>query len=348
MAEEDDAASSCRSRLARLFNVPESNNIAFTSGATESLNLAILGIGLKAGDHVVSTKIEHNSTIRPLKHLERDESLFVDFVECDRYANVAPENIAAAIKSNTKAIVVNHCSNVNGTILDLKSIAKIAHDNGLIFIVDASQSVGAIPIDFLGWDLDILAFTGHKSLFGLQGIGGVALKSGVVPKPLKVGGTGIKSEYLYQPESIPMFYEAGTPNMPGIVSLNAGAGFVLSEGIEKIHSRKTAMVKHVIAELGDMPEITIYNSPENCSYSNFTFNVGKLAPEEVGYALESSYDMTVRTGLHCAPLLLQSIGAYPWGTVRMSPSYFTSDSEIELFIDAIKEITRLFVRKNKI
>ena len=345
--DEDDKAASARQKLAKLFNVQDFNQIVFTSGSTEALNLAINGIGLKKGDHVVSTAIEHNSVIRPLKHLERDNGVEVDFVECDEFTYVEPSKIESAIKPNTKAVVVNHSSNVTGSILDLKEITKIAHKHGAIIIVDASQSAGNIPIDISGWDIDLLSFTGHKSLYGIQGIGGLCLKKGLNVKPLKVGGTGVKSEVLTQPTEMPLYYEAGTPNNPGIVSLDAGVGYILEKGIDVLIQRKVDIVKSIIKEFESYPEIDIYTRGDHNSYVNFCFNIKGMVPEEVGYVLDSSYDITVRTGLHCAPLILKPLGVYPWGTVRVSPSSFTTDSEVDKFIEAIKETVKTFVRKEK-
>jgi cysteine desulfurase family protein len=344
--EPDDVIFNCRESLAKLFNVDDPERIMLTSGSTEALNLAIFGLQLNNA-HVITTVLEHNSVIRPLKHLERDGAIELTFLECDENSYIDPLAFKTALKPNTKAIVVNHSSNVTGGTLDLQAIAKVAHDGGAVLIVDASQSAGSIPIDCKNWDIDLLAFTGHKSLFGMQGTGGLYIKPGINLKPLKVGGTGVKSEVLYQPEDIPLYYEAGTPNMPGIVSLNAGVRFVLEKGVDHIHETKANMIKRMIAELQDYPEIKIYTKGENNSYVNFCFNIEGMVPEEVGYALDSCYDIIVRTGLHCAPLILKPIDVYPWGTVRVSPGYFSTTQEIDTFIEAIKDIIKTFVRKGK-
>jgi cysteine desulfurase/selenocysteine lyase len=341
---EEDVDYACRANLARLFNADEPLHFVLTSGSTEALNLAIRGLDLK-GAHVVSTAIEHNSVIRPLKTLERDGAITVDFVKCDEYAYVRPEWIDAAFRPNTKAVIVNHCSNVTGTILDLKAISDVAHAHGAVLIVDASQSAGMIPIDVKSWDIDYLAFTGHKSLFGMPGTGGLYMKRPFELEPLKTGGTGVKSEVLLQPKEMTMYYEAGTPNTPGIVSLNAGVKFVLKEGIDKILNHKKELIGHLMEKLNPLPEITTYCHPKHSSHSNFCFNIKGMTPEEVNYALESMFDIYVRSGLHCAPLLLQEIGVYPWGTVRASPSYFSTTDDTDEFIAAVKEIINTFVRK---
>lgn len=342
--EDDDIIYLCRVRLADLFNVDDPLHIIFTSGSTEALNLAIRGLNLE-GAHVVSTAIEHNSVIRPLKTLEKEGKITLTFVECDRHGWVEPEQLREAIRDDTRAVIVNHCSNVTGTVLDIESISRIAHSQGAYFIVDASQSAGVVPIDCKGWDIDLLAFTGHKSLYGMQGIGGLYIKEGIELKPLKVGGTGILSEVLLQPDGLPIHYEAGTQNIPGIISLYAGVRFIFDKGLENILQHKKRLYQIMFDELKDMEEIEIYSSTEHTSYSNFCFNIKGMVPEEVGYVLDSSFDIIVRTGLHCAPLILKYLGVEPWGTVRASHSYFTTEEDIYKFVEAVKKITLIPKRK---
>lgn len=342
--ELDDKVYLTRKSLARLFNTDDPLQIVFTSGSTEALNLVINGLDLN-GKHVVSTAIEHNSVIRPLKSLERENVLNIDFVECDENAYVSPEQIKHAMRDETKLVVVNHCSNVTGTILDIEEIAKIAHENDALLLVDASQSAGAIPIDFDGWDIDFLAFTGHKSLYGIQGTGGLIIKKGLQLHPLKVGGTGILSEVLYQPEGMPIHYEAGTPNSPGIEALGVGVDWVLETGIEKIHAHKKKLFDMIYSALTQIEGITLYNNAPRIAHTSITFTMEGMTPEELGYMLDSSYDTIVRTGIHCAPLLLSPLGVEPWGTIRASHSYFTTEEEAEIFINAIKEISRFIATK---
>ena len=343
--EHDDKVYLTRKSLARLFNVDDPLQIVFTSGSTEALNLVINGLDLK-DKHVLATSIEHNSVIRPLKTLERKGILDVDFVKCDENAYVSPEQIKAAMRDETKLIVVNHCSNVTGTILDIEAIAKIAHGNDALLLVDASQSAGGVPIDFDGWDIDFLAFTGHKSLYGIQGTGGLIMKKGLELHPLKVGGTGILSEVLYQPEGMPIHYEAGTPNTPGIVALGAGVDWVLKTGVENIHAHKKKLFEKMYSALSEIEGIKLYNNAENIAYSSITFNMEGMTPEELGYMLDSSYDIVVRSGIHCAPLLMRPLGVEPWGTVRASHSYFTTEEEADIFINAMREISKFINSKN--
>ena len=342
--EKDDIVYLCRENLAKLFNFDDPLRVLFTSGSTEALNLALKGIKLE-GSHVVTTEIEHNSVIRPLKTMELNGIIELTFVKCDENAYVEPENIEKAIRPNTKAIVVNHCSNVTGTILDVQKIAEIAHKHNCLIIVDASQSAGNVPIDFKNWGLDMLAFTGHKSLWGMSGIGGLLVRDGIELEPLKVGGTGTYSEILTQPKGFPIYYEAGTPNTPGIVSLQAGVEHLLSIGLDEIRTHKKKLFEIILNELDGYPGITHYNHTDKTSYANFCFNVENMVPEEVGYILESSYEIMVRTGLHCAPLLLGALGVHPWGTVRASASYFTKENEVLEFIEAIKVVSKMVKRK---
>ena len=336
---EGDVVYSCREKLSKLFNADNPRNIFFTSGSTESLNLALNGLDLEG--HVITTAIEHNSVYRPLKRLESRGAVELTVVDCDMKGFVEPESIRSAVTSNTRAIVVNHCSNVIGAILDLRAISGIAHESGALLIVDASQSAGALAIDVTDLNIDILAFTGHKSLYGLPGIGGVYVRDGIALEPLKVGGTGVKSDLLYQPEERPLYYESGTQNIPGIASLDAGLSFVLEEGIDKIRKRKKMLFGEMLGYLRGKRGIILYGSGDlEGREAIASFNIDGCSPQEIGYILENSFDIIVRSGLHCAPLIHQSLGSYPLGSIRVSPSYFTEIDEVEIFMDAINQICR--------
>ena len=332
---------SCRKKLCTLFNVKEPEHIVFTSGATEALNLAIFGLPLK-NSHVITTVIEHNSVLRPLKHLEREGFITLSIVDCNENGYVEPSDIEKEIKEYTSVIVVNHCSNVTGEVMNLKSISEIAHNKDIIFIVDASHSAGHIPVDITEWNIDLLAFTGHKALYGLPGTGGLYIKKGLNLKPLKFGGTGIKSELLYQPEGFPLYYESGTQNLPGIVSLNAGLDFILKTGINEIQKKEEALMEKIIFELERIPQVIIYGSSRRTSRGPIlSFNIKNMDPDDTGYILEKSFGIIVRSGLHCAPLIHKALGSYPHGSIRVSPSYFTDFHDIDCFIQAIKEIVKI-------
>ncbi|MFH1552974.1 MAG: aminotransferase class V-fold PLP-dependent enzyme, partial [Candidatus Omnitrophota bacterium] len=338
IGQEEDVIVSSRGKLAALFNAASPDNIVFTSGGTESLNLVIRGLDLSGG-HVITTAIEHNSVLRPLKRLEKERSIELSIVGCDRDGHVEAQDVAESIRKNTKALIINHCSNVTGRLIDLNAMREVCSSGKILFIVDASQSAGCVPIDVEKGKIDILIFTGHKSLYGIPGIGGLYIKEGISLAPLKVGGTGIKSEDEYQPDQMPLRYEAGTPNVPGIVSLGAGVDFILKTGIERIMERKRRHVIKMIEELGAIPGIELYGGSDLAGrVPIFCFNIPPASPVEVGELLESSFGVITRSGLHCAPLIHKALGTYPEGAVRVSPSYFTTDEEVAKFIYAVKQI----------
>jgi cysteine desulfurase family protein len=325
----------CRRELASFFNAPDENSIVFTSGATESFNVAINGL-FEHKKHVITTTLEHNSILRPLKTLEKEKSLTLTIVSCDKYGQLLTEDIEKAITADTKALIVNHCSNVNGAINDIEAIGKIAHKYQLVFIVDCSQSAGVYPIDIQKMHIDILVFTGHKSLNGMQGIGGLYINKKVQIKPLKTGGTGMRSDYLYQPETRPMYFEAGTQNIVGIVSLLKGMQFIKKQGLAKIRKKKEEMVLEILEFLSKKNKVFLYQKIKPAAL--LCFNIKGMAAQDVGYILEHSFNITTRAGLHCAPLIHECIGSYPKGSVRISPSFFNTSEEIRYFYSAIDKI----------
>ena len=333
-----DITSECRNRIAKIFNVKDQNRVIFTSGSTESLNLALFGSDFTDA-HIITSNTEHNSVLRPLKTLEREKRISLSILPSDSCGFVSPDDIEKEINSKTSAIVVNHASNVTGRIQDLKSISDIAIKYNLKLIVDASQSAGTIDIDFFNLKIDLLAFTGHKSLFGLQGIGGLLIREGIYLKPIKVGGTGIRSEYLYQPETLPLYYEAGTPNMPGIVSLNEGCKYIEKTGINYINKQKKELIRLIKDNIKELPGVRVLDSSvnsNNLSILNLIFD--DFEPEDAGYILEQSFGIIVRAGLHCAPLIHTSLGSHPMGTVRISPSHFNTIEEIHYLIESVNKI----------
>lgn len=334
---KDDILDACRKKLASLINTKKQSNIIFTSGATESLNLAIFGNRFSEA-HIITTAAEHNSVLRPLKLLEKQGKISLDIVEADSSGIINPKSICKKINKKTKAIIVNHCSNVTGLGIDLEEIGQITNSNGIKFIVDASQSIGSINIDVEKFSIDILAFTGHKQLFGLQGIGGIFIKDDLSLEPLKVGGTGVKSELLFQPDYMPVYYEAGTQNYSGIVSLNAGLDFIFETGIEEIRNKKNELFRFLIQEMANIPGITMYSDNSREKNPVLPFNINRFSPEDTVYILENSYGIITRSGLHCAPLIHQFIGTSPLGCARISLSYFNTFEEIEYLLKSLKEI----------
>lgn len=325
-----------RQELSSLFNIDNPFDVIFTCNATESLNIGIKGI-IKKGDHVISTEIEHNSVLRPLNYL-KNQGVEVTLIKVDEYGFIDRKELNNSIKSNTKAIIINHASNVLGTIQNIEEIGLIAKKNGLIFMVDASQSAGIIPIDVDKDNIDLLAFPGHKGLLGPQGTGGLFIRDGVNLDNFIDGGTGSNSSSMEQPDFLPDKFESGTLNTPGIAGLNEGIKFIRRIGIENIYKHEEHLTEYLLSELKKLSYIKIYglNSTENrCAV--VSINIDGIDSTKVGYLLNKN-DIAVRTGYHCAPLIHNVIGTEKYGTVRISVGYFNTTKDIETLINTIKNI----------
>jgi cysteine desulfurase family protein len=330
-----------REKLAQLFNVSDPLRIVLTKNATEALNIAILGF-LKPGDHVITSSMEHNSVMRPLRAMEA-EGISLTVIPCDNSGLINPAQIAAAIKKNTKAIFITHASNVTGTIMPVSDIGRIAREHGLAFCVDAAQTAGSYPIDVIEMNIDLLAFTGHKSLFGPSGTGGLFMREGLEKRiePIYVGGTGSRSEVEEQPDFMPDRYEAGTPNTVGIAGLHAGVDFVLSEGVHQIQSKEASLVKTFVKGISDLPGIIIYGQTSaDRRIPVVSFNIAGLDPAAIALELDERYKIMSRSGIHCAPSAHKTIGTYPMGTVRFSFSYFNTQEQLAKAIEALRKISK--------
>lgn len=325
-----------RENLSELFNISNPLSIIFTYNATVALNIAIKGI-LKNGDHVISTVIEHNSVLRPLNALKKN-NVEVTLLSVDDNGFINFKELEDSIKSNTKAIVINHASNVLGTIQNIDEIGKIAKKNGIIFIVDASQSAGVIPIDVKKSNIDMLAFPGHKGLFGPQGTGGLFINNDIEVNSLIEGGTGSNSSSMEQPDFLPDKFESGTLNTPGIAGLCEGIKFIKNTGINKIESYEKQLTEYLLEELKKISNVKIYgtsDSKNRCSV--ISINLDNIDSSTVGYMLNKN-NIAVRTGYHCAPLVHEVIGTKEYGTVRISPGYFNTFKDIEACLSCIKDI----------
>jgi len=330
-----------REKLAQLFNVSDPLRIVLTKNATEALNIAILGF-LKPGDHVITSSMEHNSVMRPLRTMEA-RGVSINVISCDKTGLIAPERIASAIKKNTKAIFMTHASNVTGTIMPVADIGRIARERELVFCVDAAQTAGSCPMDVEEMNINLLAFTGHKSLFGPSGTGGLFIREGLEKRiePICVGGTGSRSELEQQPDFMPDRYEAGTPNTVGIAGLHAGVDFVLSEGVDQIQSKEASLVKTFIEGISDLPGIIIYGPGiVERRIPVVSFNIAAMDPASVALELDERYKIMSRSGIHCAPSAHKTIGTYPMGTVRFSFSYFNTQEQVAKAGEAIKKISK--------
>jgi cysteine desulfurase family protein len=333
-----DIKNTCRENLNDFFDTQDENKqMTLNSGSTIGLNTVIHGLELE-GKHIIATDSEHNAVIRPLSYLKNNKNVGIDFAPCDETGFVEPDDIKKLVKKNTALIVLNHCSNVTGTYQDVKSIAHIAHNNNALILVDSSQSAGALDFSVNELDIDIMAFTGHKSLYGIQGTGGLYIKSGLELEPLVSGGTGIMGESEYQPDKMPYKFEAGTSNIAGFAALNEGVNWVRKTGMENIHNKKKHLVEKMISAFEGNPKIKIYKSETHNSYTLFAFNVIGEVPEEINFILENSFDIKIRSGIHCAPRVRKAINSYPYGTLRVSPSYFTKEEEVVHFIESLNKI----------
>lgn len=328
-----------REALASLFGVEDMLRIVFTKNATEALNIAIPGL-LKEGDHVITSRMEHNSVMRPLKYLE-SRGVEVSTVPCSRTGELDPSDIIPLIRRNTAAVVVIHASNVTGTIMPIAEIGAIARERDILLCVDASQSAGALPIDVRSMNIDLLAFTGHKSLLGPQGTGGLYMRNGLDGRigPIMLGGTGSMSEYAVQPDFVPDKYESGTPNTIGIAGLGAGARFILETGIDVIRGKKEALTGMLINGLASIPGVTVYGVRDASRQTAVvSFTISGMSPSEIAFRLDEDYGVMARPGLHCAPEAHKTIGTFPEGTVRFSPGFFTSPEEIGHAIEAVEKL----------
>ena len=328
-----------RDALAELFGIDDPLRIVFTRNATESLNLAIHGI-LKPGDHCITTSMEHNSVMRPLRQLEK-KGLELNVVPCSPQGILDPQEIKKAVKKNTRLIVLTHASNVVGTLMPIAEVGEIARAHGIPFCIDAAQTAGAYPIDVQKMYIDLLAFTGHKSLYGPQGTGGLYISEGLEEKldPLMQGGTGSRSESQEQPDFMPDKYESGTPNTAGVAGLSAGARFCLAQGVTHIRAKEEGLTRMLIEGLRSIPGVTLYGSKDaKRQVAICSFTSRDLSPSEITMKLDEELNIMSRPGLHCAPAAHQTINTSPEGTVRLSPGYFNTEEDIAVALEAVEKI----------
>lgn len=325
-----------REKLAALFDCPRSDHVAFTANSTEALNMAICGL-LSPGDHVISTVLEHNSVLRPLYRLEQ-HGVQVSFVPADRQGNVDYSAFQQLIQPNTKAIVCTHASNLTGTLLDLERISQIAHQNGALLIVDASQTAGARAISMQELGIDVLCFTGHKGLLGPQGIGGLCVMPGIQIRPWKVGGTGVQTHLRRQPEQMPVRLEAGTLNGHGIAGLGAAVDYIQSVGIETIQAKEHALMQQFYRGIRMINDVQIYGDFSVDRAPIVAMNLGQWDSSEVADELSQRFGIATRPGAHCAPRLHDALGTTDQGAVRFSFGWFNTPEEVEIAIDAVRRI----------
>lgn len=327
-----------RERLGRMFHAENPKQIAFTSNATESLNIAIQGL-INPGDHVITTVMEHNSVLRPL--YERQQAgATLTILPADEAGNISYDMLEAAVKRETKAIICTHGSNLTGNLNDIERIGKIAKAHKLLFIVDASQTAGVFPIDVQKMGIDVLCFTGHKSLYGPQGTGGIYVRDGIRIRPLKRGGSGVDTYNHNHPEQMPTALEAGTLNGHGIAGLNAALKYVEEKGIDAIREIALQRAWQFYDGIKEIPGVTIYgdfSKRERCPI--VSFNLYDYDSAEVSDELLMSYGISTRAGGHCAPLMHESLHNAKQGAVRFSFSHFNTKEEVEIAIRAVRELS---------
>ena len=330
-----DVFSVCRQRLGALMGIAETHRIFFTSGSTESLNTIFYGLGVRA-DEIITTVTEHNSVLRPLCNLSGIKGKPI-FLTCDKNGTIDPGLFEAeAKKGRAKAIVLNHCSNVTGAIQDAGAVGEIAKKYGLVYILDVSQSAGCIDIRADEWNVDALAFTGHKSLMGLQGTGGYYVRKGLTFLPMKYGGTGLDSRRIVY-EDGEYEYETGTQNSTGVAALSAALGWINDLGTDAIAHKEKDLSDQLIEGMSDIKSIHIFGRELKERGPVVSFDMEGLLPSDLAYILQNSFDIVTRAGLHCAPLIHEHIGSGERGTLRVSFSYLNKATEIEELLTALKE-----------
>jgi cysteine desulfurase family protein len=331
-----------REKICKLINGTEVLNVIFTFNATDSLNLAIKGV-LEEGDHVITTSMEHNSVLRPLNQLRKDGKIELSIVYADDKGYIDPQKIFEALTPNTKMIVTTHMSNVFGTIVDIKAIGDFCKENNILYLVDASQSIGVLDIDVQEINIDLLAFPGHKALFGPMGTGALYIKEGIIVKPLKEGGTGSYSHSIDQPDLYPDSLESGTPNGVGIIALGKGIDFINEVGLENIRNHEMSLKNHFIELLKDNEDVILYGTLDDRQGAVVSLNVKDMDSSEISYILSDEFDIYTRPGFHCAPLAHKTMGTEELGAIRFSFGYYNTLEEVEKTVEALLNI----IERNK-
>ncbi|MBN2199226.1 MAG: aminotransferase class V-fold PLP-dependent enzyme [Candidatus Aminicenantes bacterium] len=337
--EAGDLLDATRRLLTEFFNGTNPDRLCFGHNSTDALNLAIFGL-LKKGDHAVTTTLEHNAVLRPLYHLEKYGGVEVDRVPFDAAGFVHPEDIARRFKRNTRLVVVNHASNVIGTVQPVREIGRLCRERGVLLAVDASQTAGKRPIDVRADNIDVLAFTGHKSLLGPTGIGGLVVGEGVTIRHTRAGGTGIRSADRLHLEEYPYRLEYGTPNIMGVAGLNAGVKWVMEQGLEALEAREMDLTTRLRDGLRAIEGTVLYCQDDLADHlSVLSFNLRGMEAGEAGGMLDTDYGIACRAGLHCAPLVHEQLGTdKAKGSVRFGIGPFNTEDDIRAAVEAVAEV----------
>lgn len=329
-----------RCKLARFFDSPDPDRVVFTANATDGLNLAILGL-LQSGDHVVATHLEHNSVLRPLHYLQQHRHIRCTLVPFDAQGFIDPNDIDRAIGPDTKLVVVNHASNVLGTIQPVADVGGVCAARGVPLLVDASQSAGQIPVSMTEMQAAAVVFTGHKSLYGPTGIGGLIVHPDLDIATTRFGGTGVHSHSLIHTPSFPHRLEAGTHNLMGIIGLGLAVDYLSEKGLAASYRQIMALTRRLYQALATIDGVTLYATEDlSRRLGVLSINIAGMAPEDVGAILDADFDIAVRVGLHCAPLVHQTLGTGKLGAVRFSIGHFNTEIDIDRAVDAVTRIAK--------
>ena len=326
-----------REQLARLFGCPRADHVIFTQNSTHALNIALSGL-LSPGDHIITTDCEHNSVLRPVFRLQA-QGVQASFVPADRQGRLDYDAFARLIRPNTRAIVCVHASNLTGNLFDIERIGRIAHEHGVLFVVDASQTAGVFGLDMARQHIDVVCFTGHKSLYGPQGTGGMCVRPGVEIRPFAVGGTGVQTYLPTQPAQYPTRLEAGTLNGHGIAGLGAALSWLEETGMANICAHEQALLRRFYDGVRNIPGVTVYGDWDTWPRAPVcALNICGLDSGEVADALAEDFDIAVRPGAHCAPRLHMALGTKDTGAVRFSFGFFNTEDETDTAIGAVERI----------
>ncbi len=329
-----------REAVADLFSIDDPFRVVFGSNATEALNLALRGL-IQPGDHVVTSSVEHNSVMRPLRALET-QGVQVTVVSCSPEGELNPEDLQSGMRPNTRLIILNHASNVCGTILPIRKAGLIAHRHGALLLVDTAATAGLVELDMAADNIDLLAFTGHKALMGPTGTGGLVLGPGLDPadiSPLVSGGTGSRSEQETQPDFLPDRFESGTCNVTGLAGLHAGIRWRQERGLIGQSEQQTVRLQEFIDELSSIAGVHVFGTGDSSrQISTIALNIDGLSPSEAGLMLDREYGVLCRVGLHCSPAAHRTLGTYPIGTLRFALGPFTTEDDLQQTLAAVRKL----------
>jgi cysteine desulfurase / selenocysteine lyase len=337
-SQAEKLVSDARNLICQFFGGDAPERVIFAQNATDALNMAILGL-VKPGGHVISSRIEHNSVLRPLYHLREEGIITYDLIPFDGRGFIDPRDVARFMRPETQLVVLTHASNVLGTVQPIAEVAALCNERGIPLILDATQTAGVLPIDMKKLGVDAVAFTGHKALMGPTGIGGLVLRKGLEVRPTRFGGTGIDSSSPLQTEDYPYRLEAGTINLLGIIGLSAGIRYIIKNGMENTYRNEMILLRRLRDGLAEMPSVHVYCTDDtNNHIAVLLCNIDGMDAQDLADILDGDFHIATRSGLHCAPLVHQDLGTSPAGGVRFSLGPFNTTGDVGDALDAMRQI----------